>query len=263
MTVSKIIAQKGKSKITMLTAYDTLMARLLEEAGMDIILVGDTLGNVVLGYDTTLPVTIEDIIRHTQAVRRGAPKSLVIADMPFLSYGVGISESVSNAGRIMKETGANGVKLEGGTELCDHIRAMTDIGIPVIGHIGLKPQSYNKSGYRIAGKTKEDTEKMVLDAVALEKAGVFSMVLEGTTVEAASEVTRAVSVPTIGIGAGNGTDGQVLVITDMLGLDQSREIKHNKRYADLRGIILEAVGNYIREVRSGTFPEEKNSFHKD
>ncbi len=262
MNVLKIISMKGKEKITMLTAYDYLTAKILEEAGIDIILVGDSLGNVIMGYDNTIPVTVEDVIHHTKAVRQGAKQSMIIADMPFLSYGVSIEDSVYQAGRIMKETGANAVKLEGGVEFEEIVHAMVKIGIPVMGHIGLKPQSVNKTGFKIAGKTDKEIENLIKDAQSIEKAGGFSIIIEETTEEAAKAVTESVSIPTVGIGAGKYTDGQVLVITDMLGLNKDFKSKHTKVYANLNRIIKKAVKTYQGEVKGGSFPEEEQSFHK-
>lgn len=260
--IHKLIAKKGKEKITMLTCYNFITAKILEEVGVDIILVGDSLGTVVKGEKTTLSVTMEEMIYHSKIVRRGAPDSFIVADMPFLSYGTSIEESVKNAGRLLKETAVNAVKLEGGCELAPTIRAMTTIGIPVMGHIGLKPQSVNISGYRVAGKTDDEVAKLVEDAVALEEAGVFSIVIEVTTEEATKIITESVKVPTIGIGAGRFTDGQVLVITDMLGMERDKKYKHNKVYANLYEIIKNSVSQYIDEVKKGEFPSEENIFHR-
>ncbi|NPV01002.1 MAG: 3-methyl-2-oxobutanoate hydroxymethyltransferase [Brevinematales bacterium] len=261
MTVSKIISSKNKEKIVMLTVYDYLTAKILENAGVDILLVGDSLGTAFMGYSNTLPVTMEDVIHHVRSVRNGAMQSFIVADMPFLSYGTSLDVGVFNAGRFMKESGANAIKLEGGAERGELIVAMTSIGIPVMGHIGLLPQSVNRYGYRIVGKTVEETDKLIMDAQALEKAGAFAMVIEGTTEEAAKAVTGSVGIPTIGIGAGRFTDGQVLVITDMLGMDPDTNLKHNKKYADLHGSILSAVQSYIGDVKSGKFPGEEQITH--
>lgn len=254
-----MMKKKGKEKLSMLTCYDALTAQIIAEAGVDMLLVGDSVGMAVLGYDSTLPVKLEDIIRHTQAVRRGAPKAFIVADMPFLTYGVDFSESVKNAGRLISEGGASAVKLEGGAELCPEIETMVRLGIPVMGHIGLQPQSVSVSGYRVAGRTEAEVLALIEQAKALEKSGVFSMVLEGTVEEAAKRVSEAVSVPVIGIGAGKYTDGQVLVCTDMLGLSD-QEFRHNKRYGGLRGIIRDAVSTYSAQVKSGAFPGPENSF---
>ncbi|MGC8766043.1 MAG: 3-methyl-2-oxobutanoate hydroxymethyltransferase [Brevinematia bacterium] len=261
MMIHKIIAKKGKEKITMLTCYDFLTAKILEDAGIDIILVGDSLGTVIKGEKNTLNVTMEEMIYHLKIVRKGASNSIIVADMPFLSYGTSKEESVKNAGRLIKETGANAVKLEGGKELSEVVRAMTTIGIPVMGHIGLKPQSVNIYGYRVAGKTDEEVKKLLEDAKALEEAGAFSIVIEETTEEAAKAITESIKIPTIGIGAGRFTDGQVLVITDMLGMEKDKSYKHNKAYTNLYEIIRKAVSEYISEVKKGNFPSEENVFH--
>ncbi len=263
MTVSKIISMKGKEKITVLTAYDYLTSKILEASGIDIILVGDSLGMVVMGYGNTLPVTLDDIIHHSIAVRNGAKNSFIVSDMPFLSYGLSVKDDIKNAGRIIKECGVNAVKVEGGVEFFNTIRAMVNVGIPVMGHIGLKPQSVNKSGHKIVGKTDAEIDGLIGDAISLEKAGAFAFVIEGTTEEAAKIITESVSIPTIGIGAGRFTDGQVLVITDMLGLDKDTNFKHNKKYADLSGIIQKAVGAYSEEVKNDLFPAEDQTFHKN
>jgi 3-methyl-2-oxobutanoate hydroxymethyltransferase len=262
MTASKLLSLKGKEKIAMLTAYDFLSAKILEEIGIELILVGDSLGTVFMGYKNTLPVTLSDVLHHVRAVRNGAPHSFIIADMPFLSYGISVEESVKNAGILIQKGGANAVKLEGGTEFADTIAAMIKVGIPVMGHIGLKPQSILKSGLKITGKSKEETHALVEDAKTIEKAGAFSIVIEGTTEEASREITRSVSIPTIGIGAGRYTDGQVLVLTDMLGLDKDLNLQHNKRYANLYKVIKKAVKNYIEDVKSGSFPTEEQIFKR-
>lgn len=263
MSVAKIVKLKGKQKIVMLTAYDHPTAVILEACGVDMILVGDSLGTAVMGYPTTVPVTMEECIHHLRAVRSGAPNSFIVADMPFLSYGVSVEEGVRSAGRLLKETGANAVKLEGGAVFAETIRRMGDIGIPVMGHIGLRPQSVHLAGLRVAGKTAAETEALVSDARALEAAGVFSLVLEGATEEAAKAVTESISVPTIGIGAGRYTDGQVLVINDMLGLDPAANFRHNRRYADLHSVVTSAVKAYSEDVRKGSFPGEENLFHRE
>ncbi len=261
MTVGKIMSLKNREKIVMLTAYDTLTARILNELKIDLILVGDTAGMVYSGYKSTLPVTMDEMIYHVKAVRRGAPDSFIIADMPFLSYGTSSEESIRNAGRFMKEAHADAVKLEGGAALAPVISSITTIGIPVMGHIGLKPQSIRRFGHRIMGKNAGETEELILDAMAIKEAGAFSFVIEGTTEEAAREITERISIPTIGIGAGRYTDGQVLVITDMLGLDKESNFRHVKKYADLYGIIKSAVTSYTQEVKEGLFPAEGQVFH--
>lgn len=261
MSAQKIRSLKGRDKITMLTCYDALTAGIMQQAGIDILLVGDSVGTTLLGHQTTLPVTLEDMLHHTRAVRRGAPDAYIVADMPYLSYGVSIPDSVRNAGRLIQEAGANAVKLEGGERISEHIRALTDNGIPVMGHLGLLPQSVLRTGYSIAGKTKKDETQLIAQAKVLEVAGVFALVLEGTTVEAAKSITEEIAVPTIGIGSGNVCDGQVLVVTDMLGLDKNASFKHNKKYVDLNDIIYKAVRRYIEEVKKGDFPTEFNSIH--
>ncbi len=260
--IHKILSKKGKEKIAMITCYDYLTAKIISETTIDIILVGDSLGTVVKGEKTTLSVTLEEVIYHTKNVRKGAPDSIIVADMPFLSYGTYIEEGVRNAGRLIKEGGANAIKLEGGKELFLLVKSMVTIGIPVMGHIGLKPQSINIYGYKIAGKTEENINLLLEDAKALEEAGVFSIVIEGTTEEAAKIITESVKIPTIGIGAGRYTDGQVLVVTDMLGMDKEVDYKHNKRYANLYEVIKNAINNYTDEVKKGLFPSEDNVFHK-
>lgn len=263
MSVQKFLQMKGKNKIAMLTAYDFLTAGILAESGVDMILVGDSLGMAFRGHTTTLPVTLDELIYHVKAVRAGAPDAFVIADLPFLSYGVSIEESVRNAGRVMKETGANAVKLEGGKDLADVISAMVRIGIPVMGHIGLKPQSVNQNGLKIAGRNDHDAELLMADAKAVADAGAFAVVLEGTAEETAKKITESIPILTIGIGAGKYTDGQVLVITDMLGMDKNANFKHNKKFANLYKVIRKAVKGYCEEVRTGIFPAEEQTFHKN
>lgn len=263
MSVQKFIQMKGKQKIAMLTAFDYLTARILADSGIDIVLVGDSLGMVFRGHGTTLPVTLDELIYHVKAVRAGAPDAFVVADLPFLSYGVSIEESVRNAGRVMKETGCNAVKLEGGKALADTVRAMVTIGIPVMGHIGLKPQSVNQDGLKIAGKNDRDAEALIEDAKEIAGAGAFAIVLEGTAEETAKNITDTIGIPTIGIGGGKYTDGQVLVITDMLGMDKTANFKHNKKFANLYRVIKKAVTSYCNEVRTGKFPSEEQTFHKN
>ncbi len=263
MTESKIRSFKNREKIVMLTVYDALTAKILESVKIDIVLVGDSLGNVFSGHESTLPVTLDEIIYHAGAVRRGAPGSFIVADMPFLSYGVSEKDSVMNAGRCLKEAMSDAVKIEGGADLAPTVKAMTRIGIPVMGHIGLKPQSIRRYGRRITGRTLPETGELVKDALALQEAGAFAVVLEGTAEEAAREITEKLSIPSIGIGAGRYTDGQVLVITDMLGLDPATNLRHVKKYADLHGIIKKAVESYAGDVKSGAFPSEDNVFHRE
>ena len=250
-----------KEKISMLTSYDYSLAGMVDEAGIDIILVGDSLGNVVLGYENTLAVTMDDMIHHTQAVVRAAKNSMVVGDLPFLSYHISIEEAVRNAGRMIQAGGAQAVKIEGGTERVDTIRAILDAQIPVMGHIGLTPQSVNKfGGFRVQGKDLETAKKLVDDAKALDQAGCFSIVLECVPTELAKRVTEEVSVPTIGIGAGQYCDGQVLVINDMLGMFTGHIPKFVKKFANLQPIILDALAAYKKEVEDGVFPGEEHGF---
>jgi 3-methyl-2-oxobutanoate hydroxymethyltransferase len=248
-------------KITMLTAYDYGMAAILDESDIDILLVGDSLGNVVLGYDSTLPVTMEDMVRHTQAVARGANKSMIITDMPFLSYQVSPEAALANAGRFLKEANAQAVKLEGGREFAEIVHKMTYAGIPVMAHLGLTPQSVNQlGGYKVQGKNEDAAEKMIQDAKILEEAGAFSVVLECVPERLAAEITRSLSIPTIGIGAGVHCDGQVLVVNDMLGMNDKITPKFVKKYAQLNVNIKNAVKAYISEVKQSKFPDNEHSF---
>ncbi len=248
-------------KISMLTAYDFGMATILDECGVDIILVGDSLGNVVLGYDTTLPVTMEDMVRHTQAVARGVNKAMLVADMPFLSYQVSPAEALTNAGRFLKEANAQAVKLEGGREYAEIIHKMTYAGIPVMAHLGLTPQSVNQlGGFKVQGKKEDAAEKIMQDAKILEDAGAFSVVLECVPEKLAAEITGSLSMPTIGIGAGVNCNGQVLVINDMLGMNERFTPKFVKKYANLNLEIKKAVKTYIGEVKQGNFPDSEHSF---
>lgn len=250
---------KGE-KITVLTAYDYPTARLLDEAGIDMVLVGDSLGMVVLGYDNTLAVTMEDMLHHTRAVARGCKQALVVTDMPFLSYHISLAESVRNAGRLIQEGGAQAVKLEGGAEQADVIRALTAAGIPVVGHIGLTPQAvYQLGGFKVQGKGEEEAAKLLRDAKAVAEAGAFALVLECVPAPLAKLITAKTPIPTIGIGAGKDCDGQVLVINDLIGLSDI-SAKFVKRYADLGCQIKTAVTTYIRDVEEGNFPGEDHSF---
>ncbi|WP_448378546.1 3-methyl-2-oxobutanoate hydroxymethyltransferase [Fervidobacterium sp.] len=255
----KIIDMKGKEPIVMVTAYDYPTAKIVSEAGVDIILVGDSLGNVVLGYDSTIPVSMEEMLMHIKAVRRGAPDAFIVGDMPFLSYEVSIEKAVENAGLMLK-AGANAIKLEGGEEYAETIRHIIRAGIPVMGHLGFTPQSVNLlGGHRVQGKTNESKEKLLRDAKALEKAGCFAIVLELVVENVAKEITESVNVPTIGIGAGRFCDGQVLVFHDIVGLSQIN-LKFVKRYANTYEIMLDAIKKYREEVKSKLFPEEKHTF---
>ncbi|OEU59222.1 MAG: 3-methyl-2-oxobutanoate hydroxymethyltransferase [Desulfuromonadales bacterium C00003094] len=248
-------------KITVLTAYDYPFARLMDQAGIDMVLVGDSVGVVVAGYDNTLPVTMDEMVYHTRAVARGVQQAFIIADLPFLSYQVDVVEARRNAGRLMQEGGAQAVKLEGGCNVATTIRAIVDMDIPVVGHIGLTPQSIHRmGGYRVQGKQAEQAQQLLADAHAVEEAGAFALVMEGIPATLAAEITAAVGIPTIGIGAGVDCDGQVLVIHDILGLCEKFSPKFVKRYADLAGTIRGGVEDYIREVRNGEFPGPEHSF---
>lgn len=250
-----------QEKITMLTSYDYSMAGMVEEAGIDMILVGDSLGMVMLGYPTTLPVTMDEMIHHTRTVARAAQNTMVVGDMPFLSYHISIPEAVRNAGRFVQEGGAQAVKLEGGVERVDTVKAILDAQIPVQGHIGLTPQSVNQfGGFKVQGKDLETARKLIRDAKALDDAGVFSIVLECVPSELARRITAEVSCPTIGIGAGPHCDGQVLVINDMLGMFHGHIPKFVKKFANLQPIIAEALKAYKDEVMAGTFPGPEHGF---
>ncbi len=250
--------------IPMLTAYDYTTAKLVEGAGVPIILVGDSLGNTMLGYGSTIPVTMEEMLHHTRAVVRGTQRALVVGDMPFMSFQVDDKEAVRNAGRFLQEGGAQAVKLEGGRPVLAAVRRMVEVGIPVMGHLGLTPQSINQlGGYKVQGKTPEAAARMVEDALALEEAGVFSLVLECVPTPLAKLITERLSVPTIGIGAGPFCDGQVQVVHDMLGLFTDFTPKHAKRYAELGEAIKQAVASYVREVSEGSFPTDKQSYSMD
>ena len=249
-------------RITMVTAYDATFARLAERGGVDAILVGDSLGMVVKGESDTLGVTIEDIVYHTRAVRRVATRAHVVADMPFMSYQADPVDALRNAGRLLKEGGAESVKLEGGAEHAAIIRKMVNAGIPVMGHIGLTPQSVNAlGGYKVQGKSADDAKRLLADAKALEAAGCYAIVLECVPVELARVVTDAISIPTIGIGAGVDCDGQVLVIYDLLGLNPDFSPKFVKQYESLGKVVLAALGRFKEDVQTGQFPEEAHTFH--
>lgn len=254
VTELRSMKERGE-KIAVLTAYDATMARLLDRAGIDVILVGDSLGMVILGYDTTLPVTLEMMIYHTQAVSRGAKRALIVADMPFMTYQLAPAEAIRNAGRLLQEGGAAGVKIEGGEHMAETAKRMTEIGIPVMGHLGLTPQSVHQlGGFRQQAKTTESANKLIHDAVLLEQAGVFSIVLENIPAEVAREVTASVNVPTIGIGAGSFCDGQVLVSYDALGLFEGPVPPFVKQYSQLGDDVILGTRAYIEDVRSGRFP---------
>ncbi|WP_298269516.1 3-methyl-2-oxobutanoate hydroxymethyltransferase [Geobacter sp.] len=253
--------KEAGEKITMLTSYDFPFTRVMDDCAIDAILVGDSLGVVIDGYDNTLPVTIEEMIYHTRAVTRARPKALVVADMPFLSFQTDLRDARLNAGRLVKEGGAEAVKLEGGTHIAATIRAIVDMDIPVVGHIGLTPQSIHRmGGYKVQGKREEQARRLMEDALAVQEAGAFALVLEGIPLALARRITDELSIPTIGIGAGPHCDGQVLVIHDILGLCEKYSPKFVKRYADVRGVIADAVTSYIAEVKKGEFPDEGHSF---
>ena len=255
--------EKGE-KISMLTAYDYSTAKLEDEAGVNSILVGDSLGNVMLGYEDTISVTMEDMIHHGAAVARGAKEALVIIDMPFMSYQTSVYDAVVNAGRLMKEGRAGAVKLEGGIEVCPQIKAIVDAGIPVCAHLGLTPQSINAfGGFRVQGKTEAAARKLIDDALAVQEAGAFAVVLEGIPKKLAELVTTKLTIPTIGIGAGNGCDGQVLVYQDMLGMFSDFTPKFVKRYADIGEIMKVAFTEFIEEIQSGEFPGEEHEYKMD
>ena len=264
-TVSTFLSQKQNGeKITMLTAYDYSTAKLIDEAGINSILVGDSLGTVILGYEDTLPVTMEDIIHHTRAVARGAKNALVVADMPFMSYQTSVYDAVKNAGRLIKEGGAAAVKLEGGASVTEQISAIVKASIPVVGHIGLTPQSVNVfGGHKVQGKSEESARQIIEDAKAVERAGAFAIVMECVPAKLAEVITKTVSVPTIGIGAGAGCDGQVLVYQDMLGMFSEFCPKFVKKYADVGEMMKEAFGQYKNEVQSGAFPTQEHTFKID
>ncbi|MCD6526435.1 MAG: 3-methyl-2-oxobutanoate hydroxymethyltransferase [Desulfuromonas sp.] len=248
-------------KITVLTAYDYPFARIMDQAGIDMILVGDSVGSVVAGYDNTLPVTMDEMVYHTKAVMRGSEGALVIADMPFMSYQVDQRDACINAGRLIKEGGAHAVKLEGGANVADTVRAIVNMDVPVVGHIGLTPQSIHRmGGYRVQGRKEQQAKQLLKDAEALVDAGVFALVLEGIPADLAQQITETISVPTIGIGAGVHCSGQVLVIHDILGLCEKYSPKFVKVYADLAPLIRQAVESYVSEVRDGTFPGDEHSF---
>lgn len=262
LTTSDLLNMKRrKQKITMVTAYDAPTARLVEQAGIDLILVGDSLGMVVLGYDTTVPVTLEDIIHHTKAVRRGAPQTMIIADMPFLTAHYTPDEVLRAAGRLLQEAGAHAVKIEGGQEMGEIISRLTAAGIPVMGHIGLKPQTVlQMGGYRVAGKGDEERQELLKDARALASAGVFAIVIEAVPETVAQTITDELPIPTIGIGAGRYVDGQVLVFHDLIGLTFGHQAKFVKAYAHMRETIEEALIQYRDEVRAGLFPAPEHIY---
>lgn len=255
--------QQGR-KISMLTAYDYSTAKLMDEAGINAILVGDSLGNVVLGYEDTLSVTMEDMIHHGAAVARGAKNAMVVVDMPFMSYQTSVYDAVVNAGRLMKEGRASAVKLEGGKEVCPQVKAVTEAGIPVMGHLGLTPQSINAlGGHRVQGKTQQAAQKLLDDARTLQEAGAFAVVLECVPERLADKVTKELEIPTIGIGAGSGCDGQVLVYQDMLGMFSDFTPKFVKKFANVGQVMKEAFKSYIDEIQQGNFPSQEHCYSID
>mgnify|MGYP000298148057 FL=1 len=257
-------AKNNHTKLAMLTAYDYSTAKLQDEAGIHGILVGDSLGNVILGYEDTISVTMEDMIHHTAAVSRGAKDAFVVADMPFMSYQTSVYDAVVNAGRLMKEGRANAVKLEGGVSVCPQIKAITDAGIPVMAHLGLTPQSINAfGGFKVQGKNEAAARKLIDDAKAVEEAGAFALVLECVPAKLAKIISEQLTIPTIGIGAGAGCDGQILVYQDMLGMFSDYTPKFVKRFAEVGSVMKEAFANYIKEVQAETYPAEEHTFKID
>ncbi len=255
---------KSVEKIAMVTAYDYPSAKLAEEAEVDMLLVGDSVGMVALGYDSTVPVTIEDMILHTKAVRRGAKNTFVVTDMPFMSYHVSLEQSMKHAQQLIQSGGAHALKLEGAGEVLKVIRQLTDAGVPVISHLGLTPQSVGVlGGYKVQGKSEEAAIQLIEDAIAAEKAGAFMLVLECVPQPLAKEITAQLSIPTIGIGAGDETDGQVLVYHDMIGYGVNRVPKFVKQYTAVSPLITEAIHTYVTEVKNQEFPEQKHSFKMD
>jgi 3-methyl-2-oxobutanoate hydroxymethyltransferase len=265
VTITEIKEMKQKQeKIPMLTAYDYATAKIVDEAGVPLILVGDTLGMVILGYESTIPVTMEEMIHHTKAVVRGAKQALIIGDMPFMTYHISVSDALHNAARFIQEGGAQAVKLEGGEVVAEKVRRLVDCGIPVMGHIGLTPQSKHQlGGFKARGKAAEEARKLVNDARILEEAGAFAIVLECTPALLSKLITQKLIIPTIGIGAGPDCDGQVQVVSDMLGLYTDFVPRHAKQYARLAGKIKDAVSSYISEVKSLSFPTMEHSYTID
>lgn len=264
-TVSTLLEQKRSGdKITMLTAYDYTTAKIIDQCGVNAILVGDSLGMVILGYENTLPVTMEDMIHHTAAVSKAAENAFVVADMPFMSYQISVQDAVANAGRLIKEGGAQAVKLEGGADVCDRISAIVKASIPVVAHLGLTPQSVNAfGGFKVQGKSLENARKLISDSMKIQEAGACAVVLEGIPAKLAEIITKKLDIPTIGIGAGNGCDGQVLVYQDMLGLTTGHTPKFVKRFADVGTVMRQGITDYINESKSGEFPAEEHTYKID
>ena len=265
ITINQIKEMKQKgTKITMLTAYDYTTAKIIDEIGIPLILVGDSLGMVVLGYESTIPVTMEDMLHHTKTVVRGTKRTMVIGDMPFMTYHISVDDALKNAARFIQEAGAQAIKLEGGVTVAEKVRRIVECGIPVMGHIGLTPQSIHQfGGFKVQGRTLETAVKMLKDAQALEEAGAFAIVLETVPTPLATLITQKISIPTIGIGAGIGCDGQVQVINDILGSYTDFVPKHAKQYAKLADIMSSAITEYYNEVKAGSFPTAKQSFSMD
>ena len=263
VTVQEVLRKKTQhEKLVVLTCYDALFARLLDDCGVDILLVGDSVNQVLAGADTTLSATLDQMIYHTKIVRRGATRAMVVCDLPFLTYQVSRDEAVRNCGRVLAETGCHAVKLEGGEPMAATVRALVDVGIPVMGHIGLTPQSVHALGYRVQGRDDKTAERLKRDAQALEDAGAFAVVLELMPTPLAAEITKSLTIPTIGIGAGPECDGQVLVLHDMLGLNEQFSAKFVKRYAELAATVRDAVTRYGDDVRNGRYPGSEHSFGK-
>lgn len=262
VTTHRFIEMKERGeKISMLTSYDFTTAGIVDGAGIDGILIGDSASNVMVGNSTTLPITIDQMIYHASAVARAVKRALVVCDMPFGSYQVDRKEGVKNAIKIMKESGCDALKLEGGVEIIDTVKGILDAGIPVMAHLGLTPQSINKFGtYAVRAKEEAEAEKLVSDALLLQEAGCFSVVFEKVPANLATKVSKELTIPTIGIGAGNGTDGQILVVDDMLGMTKGFSPKFLRRYADLNTVMTDAIGNYIRDVKSSDFPNSEESY---
>ncbi len=265
VTIDQVKEMKPKGeKITMLTAYDYATAKIIDEVGIPLILVGDSLGMVVLGYESTIPVTMEEMLHHTRAVVRGTKQAMVIGDMPFMTYHISVAEALKNAARFIQDGGAQAVKLEGGVTVAEKVSRIVDCGIPVMGHIGLTPQSIHQlGGYKVQGKTPEAANKLLKDALVLEEAGAFAIVLETIPTQLATLITQRISIPTIGIGAGIGCDGQVQIINDILGSFTDFVPKHAKRYSRLTDIMSSAITEYYNEVKAGSFPTAKQSFSMD
>jgi 3-methyl-2-oxobutanoate hydroxymethyltransferase len=254
-------AKKEKVPVSMVTCYDYGFARLVDQTDIDVILVGDSLGNVIAGYDSTIPVTVDQMVYHTGLVRRGAPSKFLVCDMPFMSYHISVDDSLRNAGRMMKETGCNAVKLEGGEDFVPVVKALVKASIPVMGHLGLTPQSVHKlGGYTVQGRDEDKRRIMIKDAKLLEEAGAFSLVLEMVPEDLAKEISETISIPTIGIGGGRYCDGQVLVLNDLLGMNETFTPKFLKKYADLSGIVRGALNAYNTDGNSAAFPAESNVF---